>query len=449
MNINGLHIGIIGAVRSGVSAALLCKEKGGIPFVSDFRKLEEMQEVAEKLKSENIDFEFGVHSEKLFNSDLIITSPGVPTNSYPIQEALKRGKKVISEIEFAYLFCKSEIVAVTGTNGKTTTTSLISHILTEAGRENIAAGNIGFPFSQAVREISENGVIVLEVSSFQLDFVEKFKPNVAILLNITPDHMDRYENNLQKYIDSKMRIVENQTENDVFIFNAEDEVILRNLPANKSMNYGFSLKEKLLNGIYLENGKFIISENGKTEEIAELSELSLRGEHNWMNAMSAILASKKVGISNISIKKAISSFKSVEHRLELVKEENGIKFINDSKATNPDSTYFALRSFDGNIKLVLGGKDKGNDYSLIEAEVLKRVKKIYAIGSSAQKVYDYFKDKVEVELIVEFAPAIKKAICECKHGEVLLFSPACASFDQFNNYEERGREFKKLVLENE
>ena len=445
INIKEKKIGIIGAARSGLAAAKLCKRMGGIPFVSDGGNADKLTESIAELKKENIDFEIGGHSEKVFESDLIVVSPGVPSDADVIVKARKRGLKVIGEVEFASLFNESFIIAITGTNGKTTTTSLISHLLKFAGKEVVTAGNIGVAFSDVVDSIGAEGFTALELSSFQLDFIDTFRPDIALLLNITPDHMNRYENNFQKYIESKFRIVENQTEDDVFVFNAGDEVILKNLPALKSQQFGFSISEKLVNGAYAEKGKIFFSENGRAEEICDAEKISIKGEHNLMNALAATVAAKKLNIPNEAIEGAFATFENVEHRLEFVREIDGVKFINDSKATNTVSVYYALRSFDKPIRLILGGRDKGNDYGDIEAEVLKRVKKIYTVGESADKIFNFFSGKVKTEVYDSFEKTIKGAFNDADKGDVVLLSPACASFDLFPNYEERGKEFKRIV----
>ncbi len=445
INIKGKKVGIIGAVRSGVAAAMLCKRMGGIPFVSDSGSSEKLTDSIKKLTKENIDFEVGGHTGKVYESDFIVISPGVPSDAPVITKAEKRGLEVISEVEFAFRFNKSFIIAITGTNGKTTTTSLISHLLKYAGKKTVTAGNIGIAFSDIVDSIGDDGFAVLELSSFQLDFIKSFRPNIALLLNITPDHMNRYENKFENYVASKFRIVKNQTKEDVFIFNADDEVILRNLSGLESRQYGFSLSEKLINGAYVENKELFFSEKGRSEKICSADSLSIKGEHNLMNALAAVAAAKKLGISNQIIEEAFSSFENVEHRLEFVRELNGVTFINDSKATNTVSVYYALRSFDKPVRLILGGRDKGNDYSEIENEVLKIVKKVYTVGESAEKIYNFFSDKVATEVLDTFEETIKTAFREAEEGEIVLLSPACASFDLFPNYEERGKEFKRIV----
>ncbi len=446
-NIKDKKIGIIGAVRSGLAAAKLCKRMDGVPFVSDSGSADKLSESIDLLMREGIEFEIGKNSEKLLDCDLIVVSPGVPINLAIIEKAKTHGIKVISELEFAFQFNKSFVIAITGTNGKTTTTTLISHLLKKAGKQVVTAGNIGVAFSEVVDSIGENGFSVLEISSFQLDLIDTFRPNIATILNITPDHLNRYENKFDNYIASKFKIVENQSDKDTFIFNANDEVILKHLPAVSSRQFGFSTSEKLINGAYSLDGEIFFSESGKSEKVCDADVLAIKGEHNLMNALATVVVAKELNIDNETIALAFSTFENVEHRLEFVREIDGVAFINDSKATNPVSVYYALRSFDKPIRLILGGRDKGNDYSDIEKEVLKRVKKIYTVGESSEKIFNFFSGKVETEIYETFEETIRSAFAEASEGEIVLLSPACASFDLFTNYEERGKEFKRIVNE--
>jgi UDP-N-acetylmuramoylalanine--D-glutamate ligase len=440
-NIANKHITILGAVRSGVAAAKLAKKLGAIPFVSDFSS--KLSEIAE-LDNLGINYELGGHSEKVFDCDFIITSPGVPSNSAVIVEAINKGIKIISEIEFASWFCKGNIIAITGSNGKTTTTELCNHTLNFCGIKSYSAGNIGLAFSEIALDVKTDEFVVLEVSSFQLDFIDEFKPKYSIILNITPDHLDRYENNFNKYAESKMKIQQNQNNDDYFIFNIDDNY-LANSDVKNVNKIHFSLKA-IQNGFFVEAGKFKYSNNGTVKNICDTSILQIKGEHNQYNAMAVIALAELIGISNEKLENALSSFKGVEHRLELVRIINGISFINDSKATNVDSVWYALRSFETPIHLILGGKDKGNDYSQIKDLVAKNVKKIYAIGSSANKIYDYFNLTIEVQIMDTFEDAVTIAFNSANSGEIVLLSPACASFDMFNNYEHRGDSFKQIVM---
>ena len=445
MNITGHKISILGAVRSGVSAAKLALTMGATPFVSDNSSSEEVLANANILKDLGILTEVGGHTPKIFDCNYIITSPGVPSNSKVLLEAKDKNIKIYSEIEFASWFCEGSIIAITGTNGKTTTTTLCAHVLNSNGKKCYLAGNIGVPFSEIAQTVKKDEYVALEVSSFQLDYIDGFKPKYSLLLNITPDHLDRYENRFDLYIKSKMKIVSNQNIDDNFIFNGDDENILLGYVPEETNLLPFSLDKNLSNGSFLDNDWIVYSKNRELMNICEVKNLSLKGEHNIQNSLAVINVAINIGINPNGIKQSLKSFKGVEHRLEFVKKINGINIINDSKATNVDSVWYALRSFESPIYLILGGKDKGNDYSKIKDEVKRRVKKIYAIGSSSEKIYKYFIPVTEVEMVSSFSDAVKKGVNEAIDGSVLLLSPACASFDMFKNYEDRGLQFKNIV----
>ncbi len=445
LDIRNKKITIIGAVRSGIGAARLAKQLGAIPFVSDSGSEEKLKSSIDILRNEKIDFEIGKHSEKVFNCDLMIVSPGVPSDSEVIKNAKTKNLKIISELEFASSFCKGNIIGITGTNGKTTTTSLCGYLFNECGKKTYTAGNIGLAFSEIANTVKENEFVSLEISSFQLDLIESFKPKVAMILNITPDHLNRYENSVEKYAHSKLRIFENQNEKDFLILSKDSDLLNQYFKKAKSNIFFFSTKKKVTNGCYLENDEVRFVKNDITEFSCKVSDINIKGEHNIQNAMAVIIAAKIFDLDNEKILEALKSFKGVEHRLELVREISGIKFINDSKATNVDSVEVALKSFDDPIFLILGGQDKGNDYSVIEDLVIRKVKKIYAIGSSAEKVFNYFHRKVKTEIKKDFNDVINAALSEARKGDVVLLSPACASFDMFDNYEHRGKVFKEIV----
>ncbi len=445
MNIEKKKITILGAERSGIAAAKLAKANGALPFVSDLSDNNSVIQNCNELAKLNIDYEFGGHTDKVFDCNFIVTSPGIPSDAKVIKTAEDKGIKIISEIEFAAWFCQGTIIAVTGTNGKTTTTSLISYIINNGNKKCYTAGNIGLPFSDIAMSVKPEDFVALEVSSFQLDFIERFKPKISVILNITPDHLDRYKNRFDLYIKSKMRITKNQDENDFFIYNGDDHNLPVGLVSETINFYPFSIDKGLRNGSFIDEGWILFNRNYETTEICSVNNLSLKGEHNLQNSLAAVNVAMNVGITPDSIKDSLASFKGVEHRLEFVREINGIKFINDSKATNVDSVWFAIRSFDKPIYLILGGLDKGNDYSKIKNEVKKRVKKIYAIGNSANKIYNYFKNITDVEIVNRLEDTIKKGLAEASYGEYVLLSPACASFDMFKNYEDRGKQFKTIV----
>lgn len=445
LEIKNKKISIIGAVRSGLAAAKLAKKLGAIPFVSDAGSEEKLKSSIEFLKSEKIDFETGKHSEKVYECDLMVVSPGVPSNADVIKNAVNRKIKIISELEFASSFCKGNIIGITGTNGKTTVTSLCDYLFNQCGKKSYGAGNIGLAFSEIAAEVKENEFVSLEISSFQLDLIDNFKPKVAMILNITPDHLNRYENSIEKYALSKLRIFENQDAEDYLILNKDSDLLNQYFKKAKSNILFLSTKKKVTNGCYLENDVVRFVRNNVIEFSCKVSDIFIKGEHNIQNAMAVIIAAKIFNLDNGKIIEALKSFKGVEHRLELVREIEGVKFINDSKATNVDSVIVALKSFEEPIFLILGGQDKGNDYSMIEDLVVEKVKKIYAIGSSAEKVFNYFHQKVKTEIKKDFDEVINTAISEARDGDVVLLSPACASFDMFDNYEHRGRVFKQIV----
>ena len=446
MEIVNKNITIIGAIRSGLGAAKLIKKLGGVPFVSDFSDNEFVRNNVETLKEYGIAYEFGGHSDKVYECDLMVVSPGVPLTSDVIVKAKEKNIKLISEIELAYNFCKGKIIAITGTNGKTTTTSLIAHIINSCGFKAYEAGNIGNAFSEIALDVKENEFVALEISSFQIDLIDKFKPNAALILNITPDHLNRYNYDFQTYINSKLNIYRNQDSEDYLILNQSDPVLIKQTFNNKSKSLYFSLSGEMETGCFYADGNMILNINGKEIFNFPVKDLHIKGEHNILNTMSALcavapyLADKKDDVYN-----ALRSFMPVEHRLEPVREIDGVLFVNDSKATNVDSVWYALRSFDQPLFLILGGQDKGNDYEKIKELVVDKVKKIYAIGSSAEKVFNFFHKLVKVEVKKTLEEAVIAANNEARENDVVLLSPACKSFDQFNSYEHRGRAFKEAV----
>lgn len=444
---------MIGAARSGVAAAKLLKSRGYKVFLSDSSPEEKInKDFVNEVISCGIEYEFGKHSDKVFENDLLIVSPGVPQDSEIIQKALSADKEVVSEIEAASWFYNGKIIAITGTNGKTTTTTLTGEIFKDAGIDAQVCGNIGVAFSDVVESAPKSAAAVVETSSFQLDNIKSFKPYVSVLMNITPDHLDRYEHTYQNYIDSKLRVFENQDSGDYFVYNYDDEIIRQSIKDKvKAKPVPFSLKEDLSSsfdmGAFLKNGFIVYFYYLGMENIIDTKNLIIKGPHNIYNSMASVISAKIFDIKKEYIGKTLSEFKGVEHRVEFVRELNGVKFYNDSKATNVNSVWYALQGFTEPIVLILGGKDKGNDYSEIENEVKKYVKHIIAIGSSKDKVYDFFKDMVPVTKADGFEEAITLAYQNAVKNNIVLLSPACASFDMFDNYEHRGREFKRIVNE--
>lgn len=438
-------ITVIGAARSGIGAAQLLLSQGANVFVSDKQSGEKLKSQTSNLESLGIELELGGHSEKVYNCSLMVISPGVPSNAPVVVEAQKRRINVVSELELASWFCQSPIVAVTGSNGKTTTTTLIGRILGDAKKAHAVAGNIGTAFSTVVRELGATDAAVLEVSSFQLDHCETFRPKISVILNITPDHMDRYENSMEKYAASKARVFMNQTADDYLVYDADDEWTAKAVQKAKCRKIAFSKEQKVSEGAFVENGMLSTFLNGTRTEIIRTDEISIKGMHNVYNSMAATLTGQLLGVGVASIRATLRNFKGVEHRLEFVRELDGVRYVNDSKATNVDSVWYALQAFSEPLVLLLGGRDKGNDYSRLTGLVRKHVRALVAIGESADKVEKAFSQSTQVKRATSMDEAVGAARSLAKQGDVVLLSPACASFDWFENYEHRGKVFKELV----
>jgi UDP-N-acetylmuramoylalanine--D-glutamate ligase len=437
---------ILGAGESGVGAAILAKQQGYDPFVTDAGPI--VMEYKNDLVSFAIEFEELQHSEEMIlSADEIIKSPGIPEKAPVMKRIREAGIPVISEMEFAYRFIgNSKLIAITGSNGKTTTTSLIYHICRHAAVDCALVGNIGYSFARQVA-LEPKPVYVAEVSSFQLDDINTFRPHVAVLTNITEDHLDRYEYKLENYIASKFRITENQQPEDVFIFNLDDEITNQYLSTYpiKSTKAPITMRKELPQGAYLMNAKMHLK--WKNEEMQmSVEDFAIKGKHNQYNSMAASMAATAMDIRKEKIREALQTFESLEHRMEPVATIKGVVFINDSKATNINSTWFALESINSPVILILGGVDKGNDYSLLKDLVKEKVKAIVCMGTENRKIHEAFGDIVS--LIVNTGNA-KDAVQAAYHfaskGDVVLLSPACASFDLFKNYEDRGNQFKLAV----
>ncbi|HET7153653.1 MAG TPA: UDP-N-acetylmuramoyl-L-alanine--D-glutamate ligase [Candidatus Kapabacteria bacterium] len=436
---------VIGAARSGVAVARLLHEHNARVFVSDSKPLKTMKSAAAQLDELSIPYEFGKHTGKVQECDALVLSPGVPSTIPVVKLAAQNKKKIYSEIEIAYNYCKAPIVAITGSNGKTTTTSLIGDIFKRSGRKTFVAGNIGLAFSDIVNDTDEKSVVVLEVSSFQLEHIEEFRPKVSVLLNISPDHLDRYDS-YEDYIQAKFRIAENQRGRDVFIYNYDDTVV-RDFAETLSIKaMPFSREQEMKGGIYAKDGKVVVSVEKKEETLIQASEIGIRGAHNLSNAMAAVLAARAMDVDNKSICEGLKNFKGVEHRLEFVRELKGVKYVNDSKATNVDSVWYALQSFTEPIILIAGGKDKGASYAPLRPLMEKNVKAMVLIGEAAKKMEKELGDVVKCVHGDSMEDAVKQARAQASAGDVVLLSPACASFDMFDNYEHRGRVFKEIVM---
>ncbi len=443
---------VLGAGRSGIAVAKLLKKNGAQVFLSDGSNFEKLKYLnVTSLKEAGIEVETGGHSDKVFKSDIIIKSPGISPGSEIILKAERLNKKICSEIEAAFWFCKGKVIAITGTNGKTTTTILTGEIFKNAGLDTRVCGNVGLAFSEIVSEVKEDTIVILEASSYQLNDIEKFRPKVAVLLNITPDHLD-WHGGHDNYLRSKLEILKNQDETDIAVINYDDD-ILRNATKNiRSAKSYFSISENLSDDIYdtacfMRGNKIIYADKQKNieEEIMEAGEINIRGNHNLYNSLASVISARAFEIKKEVIKETLKKFKGVEHRIEYVKEIRGIKFFNDSKATNIDSLTVALESFEGNLILILGGRETGNDYTKIDEQVSKKVKEIIAIGETKEKITRHFSSYKKVTEAETMDEAVSIAAKNGNKGDIVLLSPACKSFDMFDSFEHRGTEFKKSV----
>jgi len=441
------HIVILGAAESGVGAAVLARKKDWNVFVSDAGSIREA--FRKKLDTEQIPYEEGMHSlDRILSADLIVKSPGIPDKAEVVQKAVGKGIPVISEIEFAARYTKARLVAITGTNGKTTTTLLTYHILKKAGLNVGLAGNVGKSFAMQVAE-NNFDIYVLEISSFMLDGMIDFKADVAILLNITPDHLDRYDYKLQNYVQSKFRILQNMNANDAFIYCEDDKIIAAELERQglKAQAYPFTLHREVKQGAFVSGEQLNILVNSDPLHMS-IFELALQGKHNQYNSMAAGIAARVFDIRKETVRESLADFENIEHRLEAVAKVHGIEFINDSKATNVNSAWYALESMTNPVIWIAGGIDKGNDYAMLRELVRQRVKAIVCLGKDNAKIHKAFEDIVPLITDTSSATeAVKAAYKMGKKGDVVLLSPACASFDLFESYEDRGRQFKKAVRE--
>jgi len=441
------RIVVLGGAESGIGAAVLAKVKGFDVFLSDFGKIKESY-VAELLKWD-IPFEEGGHTEeKILNADEIVKSPGIPNTAPMVKKAEEKGIRIISEIEFAGRYDNAKKICITGSNGKTTTTSLIYHLLCRAGLNVGLGGNIGKSYAYQVAT-EHFDYYVLEISSFQLDNVYNFRPDIAIITNITPDHLDRYDYNFENYIQAKFRITRNLRPEDCFIFDSDDAITISHLNniVLKAKMLPFSQEKELEQGAFVKDEQIIVR-YGPEESAIYLKELALGGRHNVYNSMAAALAAKAMQIDNEVIRESLASFQPIEHRLEPVRCVNGVDYINDSKATNVDSAWYALECQKRPVVWIVGGTDKGNDYSVLNNLVKEKVKAIVCLGVDNTKIHQAFEDIVGADKIADTLSAkeaveVSKAFA--KEGDVVLLSPCCASFDLFKCYEDRGDQFKEAV----
>ncbi len=445
MELNGKRVLVVGLGRSGVASALFLKARGARVTVSDTKSEDQLREEIPALLDEGITVETGGHGERTFqNQDLIVVSPGVPIDAEPITQARALGRPVIGEIELASQFLQGVIVAITGSNGKTTTTTLVGEVLSKGGLKTLVGGNIGTPAISLVAQATPDTITVLEVSSFQLETIGSFRPKVAVLLNVTPDHLDRHRT-FQAYVDAKARVFENQSAEGFAVLNADDPTCVELAGRTRAQVFWFGRKREVESGAFVRDGQVIFRRNGSEQEVMPISEIPLKGLHNLENVLAAVCAGALMGCDAEKIRSVIREFKAVEHRLEYVATVRGVEYYNDSKATNVDATIKAVESFPANIHLILGGKDKGSDYTTLNDLLRQRVKRVYTIGAAADKIQSHIKGAVEIVASGTLEGAVKRAAASAVRGDIVLLAPACASFDQFENYEHRGRVFKELV----
>jgi len=444
MELKDKRVLVVGLGKSGVASALFLKAHGARVAVSDTKSGDELHNEIPVLLDHGITVETGGHGERTFRGqDLIVVSPGVPVDAATLVQARSLGEAVIGEIELAAQFLPGPIVAITGSNGKTTTTTLTAEILTAGGLSTLVGGNIGTPAISLADRAKHDTVIVLEVSSFQLETIQTFRPKIAVVLNVTPDHLDRHRT-LEVYVDAKARIFENQRSDDFAVLNEDDPTCVTMAARAQAQIFWFSRQKEVKQGAWVRDGNILFRDSAGQREIMQVSEIPLKGAHNLENVLAAVCASALMGCAPEKIRQAVRNFKAVEHRLEYVATIRGVDYYNDSKATNVDATIKALESFPANIHLILGGKDKGSDYSVLNDLLRQRVKRVYTIGAAAAKIESQIQG-VEVVHAETLENALRKANAVAQPGDVVLLAPACASFDQFKSYEHRGKVFKEIV----
>ncbi len=449
MELKNKRVLVVGIGKSGISAAVFLRGLGARVTVSDTRSAVSLAEQIPALLDAGVMVESGGHGLLTFRrQDLIVISPGVSLDTPEVKQVIGYGLPVIGELELASRYLKGSVIAVTGSNGKTTTTSLIGKIFSDAGKPTQVGGNIGLPVIELIAASTDQTTNVLEVSSFQLETTDQFHPAIAVILNITPDHLDRH-GSFEKYVDAKEKIFANQTSDDALVLNADDRTTQMCASRAKSSVYWFSGTKVVRQGAFVRDGVvcWMEKEGGKSEPILPVVEIGLKGAHNVENVLAAVCAARLSGISADSIRGSVANFKAVEHRLEYVRTSNGVEYFNDSKATNVDAAIKAVASFAGGVHLILGGKDKDSDYSQMTEILSDRVKSVYTIGSAAEKIERQIAGVVKIVAAGTLGSAIAKAAEAAVPGDVVLLAPACSSFDQFENYEHRGRVFRQLVMD--
>ncbi|MGB8494564.1 MAG: UDP-N-acetylmuramoyl-L-alanine--D-glutamate ligase [Candidatus Acidiferrum sp.] len=439
-----MRVLVVGLARTGVATALFCAKHNAIVTATESRAEGELGDAPAKLREAGVALELGGHTEKTFLAqDLIIPSPGVPADNPFLQNARSKGITVWSEIELAYRFLEGKLIGITGSNGKTTTTALVHHILQSAGIPTFLAGNVGTPLISCVEEMNGGTVTVAELSSFQLELIEKFRPDIGLFLNLTPDHLDRHKT-MEAYAGAKARIFENQTELDAAVLNADDPPTVNYAP-KKPQAFWFSRKQRVQQGACLSGDDIVIVHHAKEEFVMKQAEIPLAGAHNVENVLAAVTAARLAGVDTATIAQAVRSFAGVEHRLEFVAEIGSVRFYNDSKATNVDATLKALDAFPGRILIILGGKDKGSDYTALQKPLREKAILALLIGAAADKIEKQITGSVAIERAATLDRAVELAAHAAQPGDIVVLAPACASFDEFQNYEQRGRVFKELV----
>ncbi len=445
--LKGKKVLVVGLGKSGLAAALFLRRRGAQVTVSDIRSAEALAKDIPALLDEGINVEAGGHGLLTFRrQDLIVVSPGVPLDTPELAQVRSFGLPIIGELELAARFLKGKVLAITGSNGKTTTTTLVGEILKEAGLHALVGGNIGVPVVALIEESTDETWSVLEVSSFQLESIEKFHPAIAVILNITPDHLDRH-GTFENYALAKERIFEAQNDRDFLVLNADNARTAAAASRSASHVYWFSMEQPVRQGAWVEDGEvyFRHSKSAPPEPIIPLTSIPLKGEHNVENVLAAVCAARLAGCPGAVVRRAIESFRAVEHRLEYVATVNGVEFYNDSKATNVDATAKAVASFPAGVHLILGGKDKNSDYTQLSPLLRQRVRAIYTIGSAAAKIEAQLRGVVPIHSCEVLEKAVIAAATAAHPGDIVLLAPACSSFDQFESYEHRGRVFKEIV----
>jgi len=439
-----MRVLVVGLARTGVATALFCAKRNAIVTATDRRPESELGDTPAKLREAGVTLELGGHSEKTYLAqDLIIPSPGVPADDELLGKARSKKITVWSEIELAYRFLEGELIGITGSNGKTTTTTLVHHILKTAGKNAILAGNVGTALISCVEQMNAQTWSVVELSSFQLELIDQFRPDIGVFLNLTPDHLDRHKT-MEAYTAAKKRIFEKQTELDAAVLNADDAPTAALAPKRPQV-FWFSRKKDVSQGACVRGEDIVIRHRGKDEFVMKVSEIPLAGSHNVENVLAAVMAGRLANVDAPTIAKAVGSFAGVEHRLEFVAATAGVRYFNDSKATNVDATLKALDAFPGRILVILGGKDKGSDYTVLQKPLREKAVLALLIGAAADKIEAQIAGSVAIERAGTMQKAVESASQAARPGDVVLLAPACASFDQFENYEHRGRVFKELV----